>query len=261
MNIRILIAAGAAATVLAACTGGSSTEGIEAIVSAIPQATRTLAADEHEVTFRRGDGLRIDLQLGLFNLVPTELEPCGADLARLLRRLDPIGTASAHGAGEELPATLVSVVGDEVAAGFGLGEIGAEPGTYCALVVEIQPGGAEEGKHGGTLDESMDGALVNVAPCYYPGTDSDEVSDADALAATEHHCIQAKALGEERAVRLPFAHPVTLDRDHRTLGLTVFARYEKWFDGLDFETLATDADQQALLADNVAAALQVEILD
>jgi hypothetical protein len=261
MNIRHLSLA-IAATSLAACSG-SSREGIEAHVSAVAEssvaAAKVRTKEGHTIkSFRRADGLRIDLQLGLFNLAPIALEPCDGNVARWLERLNPIGTAVAHGAGEELPASLVDVM-DEEGTVFELGAVAAEPGTYCGLVVEIQPGEAVEAKHGGALDESMAGALVNVAPCYYPGTEG--LSDEAAAAATAHHCVQAKVLGEERALTLPLATPVTLDADRRNVALTVAARYETWFDDLDMDLLATDAAQQVKLGDNVAAAMHVIAAD
>ncbi|HKY89601.1 MAG TPA: hypothetical protein VJM11_01125 [Nevskiaceae bacterium] len=254
MNIRMVVLV-AAATTIAACGSGSSRDGLQAHVSVVPQGSASEAKAEHTIkSFRRGDGLRIDLQLGLVNVAPIALEPCGADVARWLDRLNPLGAAVAHGGDDELPASLVDVMHEDGEA-FELGSIGAEPGTYCGLVIALQPGDAEELKHGGELDESMAGALVNVAPCYYPGTEG--LSDEDAAAAHDHHCVQAKLLGEERTVTLPLPAPVTLDADRRDVALTVVARYEAWFEDLDMELLPTDAAQQSKLGDNVAAAMEV----
>src|SRR5688572_16866608 len=148
MNVRILLLA--ATATIAACGSGSSREGLQARISAVAEGTHTSglrAKEGHTITsFRRSDGLRIDLQLGLFNLAPIALEPCDGEVARWLDRLNPIGAAVAHGGDEELPASLVDVMHEDGEA-FDLGAIGAEPGTYCGLVVEIQPGAAGEAKH------------------------------------------------------------------------------------------------------------------
>ncbi|HEY1076739.1 MAG TPA: MbnP family copper-binding protein [Fontimonas sp.] len=254
-----------AALGLAACSDdGSRQQGIEVSLTATPVGTAHAHDDEaakHSeesyVTFRRADGTRIDLQLGLLNLVPVELVACEATVsARLLdlgARLNPIATAQAHAGHEgEAPEGFVSVVGGDAS---DLGSLVAMPGEYCALVVELQPGGVEAGKHGDSLDTSMSGAAVNVAPCYYPGTVG--LSDADALAATAHSCIQAKYSGEARRVTLNFAKPLTLDGSHRQASLDLVVRYEDWFEGVDFTKLASDAAQQAKVADNVAASLHV----
>lgn len=251
----------AAVVTIAACSSGSNREGIEAHVSAVAQGSTPASGAKagHTIkSFRRGDGLRIDLQLGLVNLAPIALEPCNGDVARWLDRFNPIGAAYAHGDGEALPASLVDVMHEDGEA-FDLGSLGAEPGTYCGLVVEIQPGEGVETKHGGELDQSMADTLVNVAPCYYPGTEG--LSDEAAAAATEHHCVQAKLKGEERTVTLPLPSPVTLDADRRDVALTVVARYEAWFEDLDLERLPTDAAQQSRLGDNVAAAMEVIVAD
>jgi uncharacterized repeat protein (TIGR04052 family) len=256
---------------LAACASGSEEEGIEASLKAQPlsaahthddaakAANSPKHGDEEETiaSFRRSDGMRIDLQLGLVNLVPVGFQACVSRTAALgqslLQAVNPVGVAQAHGGDEgEAPEGAVSVVGEDSTS---LGTLKATPGTYCGLIVELQPGGTNTAKHGGALDTSMVGASVNVAPCYYETTVG--VSDAEAEAATAHHCIQAKFTGEARRVTLPFPQPVTLDGSHRELALTVVVRYQEWFEGVDFTTLAGSAAQQAKLADNVAASLQV----
>lgn len=249
----------ASALMLQACSDGTSEPGIEAHIKAEPMSAGA-HADGPTISFRRSDGMRIDLQLGLVNLVPVELAPCANTAARLKTltdALNPIGTATAHGdSGGEAPAGAIDAA---AAAGteFDLGSLLARPGTYCGLVVELQPGtdSGHDAKHGGTLDTSLDGVAVNVAPCYYPGTVG--LSDQDAAAVTAHACIQAKAAPLAKTVTLPFAAPVTLDGRHRMLTLSVAARYEEWFDGIDMTRLATDSTEQDRLAGNIAAALHV----
>lgn len=257
----------AALLLLAACSDGSNEEGIEITLKAVPvgtaahhhddAATTAAAKSEEVLSFRRSDGTRIDLQLGLVNLVPIELVRCETSTAALLldyaRQLSPIGSAVAHGdEGGEAPEGSVSVAVEATR----LGTLVAKPGEYCKLIVELQPGTEDKSlaKHGGELDTSMDGASVNVAPCYYPGTSG--LSDDEAAAATAHHCVQTKFTGSARRVTLPLVDPVTLDSTHRELELTVALRYEEWFESIDFETLTTDVAQQAKLADNVAASMQ-----
>lgn len=237
---------------LAACNG-SRDEGIHAAVTA--QAVGNTASQLPEAkSFRRNDGVRIDLELGLLNLAPVELLPCGSSVALQLRGVfaafNPLSSAHAHGGAEGAAAGVIDVIEPDRTT-FDLGEVAAAPGDYCGIVVELQPG--QPAKHGDALDTSMTGASVNVAPCYYAGTAN--LSDADAAAATDHACIQAKYSGAVRTVTLRFANPVTLDAAHRHVDVSVAARYDEWFDNLDLNKLATDAAEQAKLADNVAASL------
>lgn len=261
MNIQGILVTVTALT-LSACGGSGSTRaGIDVDVIGIaqgsaphePEAGAAQSGHSEIKRFRRGDGLRIDLQLGLLNLVPMELQPCNA-LARWLERLSPLASAYAHGGGDgEAPEGALDVI-EEDGTAFGLGEVPTAPGTYCGIVVEIRPGARTPSKHGGELDAGMSGTLINVAPCYYPGTES--LSDEEAAAASVHHCLQAKVKTAARRVILPFAEPVTLDGGNRHLGITVVSHYEAWFEGIDFDVLATDAVAQALLLDNAAASLE-----
>lgn len=269
MNIRNAFLAALAAALLSACgSEGSSREGIEITVKALAQgaphhhhdaedpADAASKAEHGEIkSFRRSDGVRIDLQLGLINLAPVELQACPS-LARLIDRLNPIGSAYAHsGDGGAVPEGPVNLI-EEDGTAFGLGEFKAGPGTYCGIVLEIQSGAATAApKHGGELDTDMTDTLVNVSPCVYAGTEG--LSDADAAAATSHHCFQTKLKGEERRISLPFSAPVILDRDHLTLDLTLVVRYEEWFENLDLTLFETDPAEQDKLLDNVAASLHV----
>lgn len=250
-----LLAVTALATVatLGACSG-SSREGIETTI--IAKGLGSAGADTTEsVSFRRSDGLRIDLELGLVNLVPIELQSCSTPVA-LLRtlgeQLNPLAAAYAHGG--ETGTTVAGPLSVTEGVNADLGSLIARPGQYCGLVVELQPAGDSIAKHG-EIDETLTGASLNVAPCYYAGTVG--VSDAEAAAASAHSCTQAKYTGAAKRFTLAFPEPVTLDGDHRALALTIAARYEEWFDGIDLPTLATDAAQQETLAANVIRSLQV----
>lgn len=253
---------------LGACDStGSRSNGIEATIKATPigaghahqqqteaaRASDAKSGDSSHVSFRRGDGVKIDLQLGLVNLVPVELQGCDR-LAGWLRRglapLNPLPGAWAHsGHAGEAPEGAISIVGTHQTR---LGTLVAAPGRYCAIVVDLLPGAATS-KHGGELDTSLDGVAVNVAPCYYPTTAG--LSDEDAAAVSAHTCTQAKAQRVTRRITLPFA-AVVLDAANPDLDVTIATHYEEWFEQIDFAALATDAAQQALLADNVAGSLQ-----
>lgn len=258
MNFRNTVLAAGLAALLAACGGGSSEPGIEVSLRALAQDAPT-AAPGTATVFRRADGMKIELELGLLNLVPVELQRCQTlSAAALLRALDPLPRAHAHGGHSgEPPAGAVNVTAD--GGESDLGSLSAEPGTYCGVVVELQPGTGVAAKHGAALDTDMTGSLLNVAPCYYDG--SQNLSDAQALAFTSHRCIQAKVKTAARRVTLPFAAPVTLDAQSRNLALTVVTRHQEWFDGIDFTTLASSSAEQAKLLDNVLASLHAHTQD
>ncbi|MDD3763825.1 MAG: metallo-mystery pair system four-Cys motif protein [Nevskiales bacterium] len=256
-----VIAATTCAALLGACSGGGSrSAGFEADIKAITtaaQAESPTAAIDTTKTFRRADGMRIELELGLLNLAPVELVPCtttASAIGSVLRALNPIGVAVAHsdhiGTPPAGPVNAAEANGNV----FDLGSIVAEPGRYCGLTVELTPEAATAAKHG-DLDTDLSGHAINVAPCYYPNTAG--LSDADAAAATEHHCVQTRALTSFRHFTLPFAEPVELDDTHRHLDLTVVSRYEEWFDGIDMDALESDAVEQGRLIDNIVAAMHV----
>lgn len=265
MKIHSIVLAASAAFLLSACSGnGSSEPGIEVSLKAQVQGTphhdHGGGAPATTAVFRRDDGMKIELELGLLNLVPIELQKCGTSVsaARLLDALNPIGSALAHAGedhGGEPPEGAVSVIPSD-GGEFDLGTLAAAPGRYCGVVVELQPGAAGAvPKHGDELDVDMTNTLVNVAPCYYNGTQ--DLSDAQALAASAHSCVQVKVQTAARRLTLPFAAPVTLDGGNKSLALSVVTRYEEWFNGVDFATLAGNSLEQAKLLDNIAASLYV----
>jgi len=253
-----------AISLLAACGGSGSREaGYEARVDAIAigaKAGHMTAGTElaHELkAFRRADGLRIELQLGLINLAPVELVACNgasAKLDTLLAQLSPLGTAYAHSdhIGTPPAGPVNTAAGDGER--FDLGAIVAEPGTYCGLTVELAPETATVAKHG-DIDADLNGYALNVAACYYPATVG--LSDTDAAAVTDHQCVQTRAGTAYRHFTLPFAEPLTLSAQQRSVELTVVSRYEEWFDGIDMSLIEGDAIQQARLMDNIVAAAHV----
>jgi hypothetical protein len=268
MNFQRICIAAFLLSVLAACDStGSRSDGIEVAVKAVPVGAAHDHDDGHHakqvsakhsndsyVTFRRGDGMKIDLQLGLINLVPVELQRCDSLTARLRRGLAPLSPLSgayAHaGHDGEAPEGAISVVGGHQTS---LGTLIAGPGRYCGIVVELRPGTAA-GKHGGGLDTTLNGVAVNVAPCYYPTTVG--LSDEEAATVTAHSCIQARAQRATRRLTLSFPAPAVLDAANLDLNVTVATHYEEWFEDIEFAALANDEMQQAVLADNVVASLQ-----
>ena len=264
---RINLGAGVAGAVLlalAACSDDGSVEtGIEATLAAMPVASRVNPASQAGLKrFRRNDGMVIELQLGLVNLVPVSLERCPDELAaagRWLRQLSSLGQAVAHAghSGEAPEGALDALAVD--ASTIELGSLTASAGTYCGLRIELQPGTAAtksgDGPHDGELMTGLDGVGLNVSPCYYPSTVG--LSDAEALAVSEHACVQATTVTEPVAVSLPFSAPLTLDADRRGVALTVVSRYEEWFDGIDLSVLESSSEAQQQLVENVLAALHV----
>jgi hypothetical protein len=268
MNFQRIFLAAFVFAALAACDStGSRSDGIEVAVTAVPVGAAHDHDDGHHakqapakhssesyVTFRRGDGMKIDLQLGLVNLVPVELQGCDSLTARLRRGLaplSPLSVAYAHaGHDGEAPEGAISVVGGHETS---LGTLIAGSGRYCGIVVELRPGTAA-GKHGGGLDTTLNGVAVNVAPCYYPTTVG--LSDEEAAVVTAHSCIQASAQRATRRLTLSFPVPAVLDAANMDLNVTVAAYYEAWFEDIDFAAMPEDETQQAVLADNVVASLQ-----
>lgn len=269
MNIHRISLTAFLLALLAACDStGSRTDGIEVAIKAMPvgaahdheddahagKSTGAKHSNDSYVTFRRGDGVKIDLQLGLVNLIPVKLQRCDTLAGRLRRSLaplHPLSSAYAHaGHDGEAPEGAISIVGSHET---NLGTLIATPGRYCGVTVELRPG-EPAAKHGGGLDTTLDGVAINVAPCYYPTTVG--LSDEDAAAVTEHACIQARAQRTTRTITLPLPAAVLLDAANLDLTVTVATHYEAWFENVDFATLADDQTQQAVLADNVVASLQ-----
>lgn len=242
--------------VLAGCSSGSEQEGVTVTLSAVAKGTAEPHLDDpagakqggSEIkTFRRGDGMRIDLDAGLLSLVPVALQRCDGSSASLGDRLDalsPLAAAWAHGGGGETPAGAINVVKEDGTV-FDLGSLLPAPGEYCGVQVERVPG----------VDETFGGYSVVVGPCYYPGTVG--LGDVEADAVEDHSCVEVQAGTEVRSFTLPFTWPVTLDAANRELSLTVVVRYEEWFDGIDMVTLVSDPAQQQRLLDNIAETMHV----
>lgn len=259
---KTLLAALALSLGLSGCgASGSSEDGITVGVSAVAQGTATHShdeaaaeADEHGEllkSFRRADGMKIEMQTGLLNLVPVGLEACAiasAGLEQLLQGLNPLASAQAHSGHTEGPAGAVDVILEDETV-FDLGSLAPTSGTYCGLKLRLTPGSAD----------ALAGVSTRVGPCYYP--DSVGLSDEDAEAVTAHSCLDVATGSEDLSFTLPFTAPVELGTDRRELALTLTNRYEEWFDGIDMSLLETDAGQQQKLLDNVVAAITVHTED
>lgn len=256
-----------AALALSACGSGDSRDGIEAEVIAVHHTHDADTTAKHSTsnykTFRREDGMRIDLQRGLLSLSPVALEPCGVDLAALGRRaLDAVLPAAAYAHGGETHAGgIVDVVEPDLLTVVDLGALPALPGDYCGLVVELlpAPAGAQIETHDGALD--IGGRSAIVAPCYYPNTvgvaelPAERTDDNAAL--FEHQCIHAAYAGVALRRTLSFAEPLHLDGAHRHLELTLAAVYDRWFESVAMNRLATDSEEQARFAQQVLDTLQI----
>lgn len=257
-----------AALALSACGSGDTRDGIEADVVAVHH-VHDVDADasakhstSHYKTFRREDGMRIDLQRGLLGISPVALEPCTADMAALGAAVADLLLPAAHAHGGETHAGgIVDVVEPDLLTVVDLGALPAEPGDYCGVVVELlpAPAGAQIETHDGALD--IAGQSVIVAPCYYPNTvgvaelPAERTDDNAAL--FEHQCIQAAYAGAALRKTLTFGTPVRLDGEHRHLEVTLGIVYDRWFEGVAMDGLASDAVEQARLAQQVMDALQI----
>lgn len=255
-----------AALALSACGSGDSRDGIEAEVLAVHHTHAADATAKHSTshykTFRREDGMRIDLQRGLLSISPVALEPCAADVAALGNALVDFLLPAAHAHGGKVHAGgLVDVIEPDLSTVVDLGALPAQPGDYCGLVVELlpAPAGTQIENHEAALD--IGGQSVSVAPCYYPNTvgvaelPAERTDDNAAL--FEHQCIQAAYAGAPLRRTKAFGEPIRLDGTHRHLEVTLAAVYDRWFEDIAMERLADDAEEQARFAQQVLETLVI----
>ncbi|SFF59755.1 hypothetical protein SAMN04488120_11142 [Fontimonas thermophila] len=263
------------ALLLSACGSGDSRDGIHAEVSALHHthdAAMTTAhtanyAPKHSTsnykTFRREDGMRIDLQRGLLGISPVALEPCGIHAAALVRKIADALLPAAHAHGGETHDTgdFIDVLEPDLNTIVDLGSLPAEPGEYCGLVVELlpAPAGTQIGTDDGPLD--IGGQSIVVSPCYYPNTvgvpELPAERTADNAPLFAHECIDAAYGGPALRTTLAFETPVTLNGEHRHLEVTVGVIYDRWFEGIAMDRLASDTAEQGRFAQQVLASLHV----
>lgn len=226
------------------------TPGARAAVSEDPAAKH--GGPTHK-TFRRSDGMRIDLEQGLLALSVVRLEPCGT-AARRLERWLPWGTAHAHAGHDhgEPPEGVLDVVGQADGQTLSLGTLAAAPGDYCAVRVRVAPAVVRSAKHGEALDTDMNGKSLRVAPCHYP--QSVGLPALFDRLPQPHRC-QALALSLAGEISLLLEQSLRLDAAQRSVNLRLAVHYDQWFDDLDMDRLGADAAEQQRLLRNVLGSL------
>lgn len=261
MQIRIrLLLSVCLVAVTSGCGGsgsGSSEPGIEADFSmSNVRSARNQGAPPAEAgqTFYTAEGKRIDLENGFFSVSVVGLTGCSSAMTDFIRALGGflVASASAHGNAAEAPEGVVDV-SEADGSRFALGLLPATPGTYCGVELELLPLPPEA--RGGDV-----GALVYLAPCYYP--DSGTIPDVPGAPTqpdeVNHSCYQIPVQAAAPAVRLAFARPLTLDSANRNALITITVEYDTWFDGVDVPALSGgNAQASQKLLDNLAASLRV----
>jgi hypothetical protein len=259
------------ALALAACGSGSTSDGIEAQIGAVAHrhdgGAAHSASAKHSTsnykTFRREDGMRIDLQRGLLSPSAVALEPCGPSIARLGRQLLDfvLPAAQAHGGHVGEAAGVVDVVGAPDLTRFELGMLSAAPGDYCGLVVELLPVPIETEDHGVHSKSTEPDRALFVSPCYYPNTvgvaELPQQLDETNAALFAHSCIEAGYSGPVLRKTLAFTQSVRLDGSSRSFEVMVGTTYDRWFEGIAMDRLADDPDEQARLMQQVLQTLQL----
>jgi len=236
---------------LAGCSQtGSTEEGTRVTAGAVNEkagATTKHEADATTQVFSRADGRQIELQKGLMNLVPFELEPCGVAL-----QLNPLDwllpTAHAH-AGEEHDGEGGEAAGAiiDVSAADGtrweLGEFSPPAGKYCGLRAALVPVVAGTALPDGVA--AMSGGLYT-SSCYYYESPAD---------TTKHYCFKLDVPGGSDDVVLVFDRPLLLSSEHKEATVTVTVQYDRWFDGLDLEGYPADgtAEEKTAFKDGLQA--------
>lgn len=266
MIIRVLFG-GLLGLALAACdsSSGSIHEGAEArfAVTAVGAAH---AGDEHSkhsssyITFRTLDGVRIDLQLGLVNLVPVEVKAC-TSVASMLKGLGQrlVSSAWAHaGSHDEAEPTdvLDALSGHEKY----IGALPLEVGDYCGVVLALEPVLASASKHADSGLE-LSGHAVNVYPCYFHNTA--QLSDEEYAAGgydTAHSCVQFQAGHASSTLELDFAEPVSISAERHHLNIELAAHFETWFDGVVMDDVPTVEAEQAKMLANIRNSIHIDTL-
>lgn len=240
---------------------GSSEPGIEAGFSASNSRSARNAqvpAAEAGQTFYTDAGKRIDLENGFLSIAPLGLVACPTVTATLGRWLGNflLSSAWAHGSGVEAPAGVMDVAEAEDTV-LALGHLPATPGRYCSIELELA-------RLPASAPGANEGALLYVAPCYYP--DSGTIPDVPGLPTqpdeVNHSCYQIPVPGPESILRLQLPAPLVLDSSRRRASIRLRVEYDTWFDGVDVEALAAgDAAQRQKLVDRVAASMQLGEVD
>jgi hypothetical protein len=259
LRIRLLLSVCFLA-VASACGGsgsGSSEPGIEtAFTMSNAKSVRNQGAPaaEEGQTFYTAEGKRIDLENGFFSVSVAGLTGCSSALADFARTLGGflLSSAAAHGNAVEAPEGVVDVSKTD-GSRFELGLLPATPGSYCGVELELLP--LPHDAPGGDA-----GALVYLAPCYYP--DSGTIPDVPGAPVqpdeVNHSCYRIPVVATAPVVRLAFASPLMLNSANRNARITITVEYDTWFDGVDVPALATgDSQASQQLMDNLVASLRL----
>jgi len=237
---------------LAGCSQtGSTEEGTHVSAGAVNEKAGASAKHDHGDTssqvFNRADGRQFELQKGLVNLVPFELEPCGVALQ--LNPLDwlvPAAQAHAgeeHGGAGEAPGGAIVDVSAADGTRWELGEFSPPAGKYCGLRAALVPVVAGTALPDGVT--AMSGGLYT-SSCYYYESPPD---------TTKHYCFKLDVAGGSDDVVLVFDRPLLLSSGHKEAAVTVRVQYDRWFDGLDLEGYPADgsAEEKAAFKDGLQA--------
>lgn len=248
--------------VVSGCGGsgsGSFEPGVEAAFSmsnAKSARNQGVPPAEAGQTFYTAEGKRIDLENGFFSVSVVGLTGCSSAMMDFARALGGflLSSAAAHGNAAEAPEGVVDV-SEADGSHFELGVLPVVPGSYCGVELELLPLPADA--RGGDA-----GALVYVAPCYYP--DSGTIPDVPGAPMqpdeVNHSCYQIPVQATAPAVRLSFSAPMTLDSANRNAGVSITVEYDTWFDGVDVAALANgDVQASHKLVDNLVASLRASV--
>ena len=272
--LNITLASGA--LLLSACLdSGSSETGSRVQVTAISEsqsaASKSESGESTEHTeirsFRRSDGMRIDLQVGLANVVPVELVPC-TSIASLLQDAagaivaSVIGNAWAHaGENHEDDVEIGYVNALNVHEPVLIGVLSPAAGNYCGIKLALDNGAAAS-KHGGEVDRTLHNVAVNVAPCYFHNTAS--LTDEEFAAGdydTSHSCIQSKIASDLANLTLSFEQPLKISSEQKEWRLELAVDYEEWFDGITMGDLESVSSEQQKLLNNIRQSVRLKTIE
>lgn len=278
MTNKALVMAGLSLALSGCGSEGLIVEGITAQVAAVHYQAREQAAltakhsEAPTKTLHRSDGMRIDLQGGLLALRAIGLQSChGSALALGGRMLDwLIPAAHAHGAAGDGLLSILDVVEPADGETTGLGEIPVAPGDYCGIELELASLTAlppEQGDHHAADEDSGEvsarqalvGHAVLVRPCYYPYTAGEPATPLPADSGdllNVHECVEARHAGPARRFVVNFVDAVSVAHQ-RALSLDMGVAYDRWFDDIAMDQLASDPREMDRLLDNVVAAISV----
>ncbi len=192
-------------------------------------------------TFSNDLGYEVVLSRGYLAVGSVELYECEA--ASVLPTLElPLGVKSALAHSVSSPTRLgepgvISLTGTADDA-FALGTLEPPPGDYCALRVGLAVADSDASHL--PSDTNLVGLTLYVAGTYQKGADQPVPFEASTdVEVVRHLDLEPLSLGDE---------------EDSEVTLTIASKGEHWFDGVDFEALASDALGEQVF-NNVAASL------